>query len=243
MLNTNEVYNMDCMEGLKLLDDNSIDLVVIDPPYLLNLNKTKNTTSCNRYANDLLKLKDGFDLKVLDILIQKMKKINIYIYCSKRQVKDILNYFSDKNCNHEILTWHKQNPSPLTNNNYLPDTEYILFFREKGVKLYGNYHTKRKYYISGTNQVDKKKYKHPTIKPLQLIEYHIENSSREGDVVLDCFCGSGTTLVGAINKNRKFIGFEIDKEYYEIAKKRVEEAISLKDGDTNEKSTNKLQTN
>lgn len=243
MLNTNEVYNMDCMEGLKLLDDNSIDLVVIDPPYLLNLNKTKNTTSCNRYANDLLKLKDGFDLKVLDILIQKMKKINIYIYCSKRQVKDILNYFSDKNCNHEILTWHKQNPSPLTNNNYLPDTEYILFFREKGVKLYGNYHTKRKYYISGTNQVDKKKYKHPTIKPLQLIEYHIENSSKEGDVVLDCFCGSGTTLVGAINKNRKFIGFEIDKEYYEIAKKRVNEAIAIKDGDTNEKSTNKLRTN
>ena len=243
MLNTNEVYNMDCMEGLKLLDDNSIDLVVMDPPYLLNLNKTKNTKSCNRYANDLLKLKDGFDLKVLDILIQKMKKINIYIYCSKRQVKDILNYFSDKNCNHEILTWHKQNPSPLTNNNYLPDTEYILFFREKGVRLYGNYHTKRKYYISGTNQVDKKKYKHPTIKPLQLIEYHIENSSKEGDVVLDCFCGSGTTLVGAINKNRKFIGFEIDKEYYEIAKKRVEEAISLKDGDTNEKSTNKLRTN
>ena len=238
MLNTNEVYNMDCMEGLKLLDDNSIDLVVIDPPYLLNLNKTKNTTSCNRYANDLLKLKDGFDLKVLDILIQKMKKINIYIYCSKRQVKAILNYFSDKNCNHEILTWHKQNPSPLTNNNYLPDTEYILFFREKGVKLYGNYHTKRKYYISGTNQVDKKKYKHPTIKPLQLIEYHIENSSREGDVVLDCFCGSGTTLVGAINKNRKFIGFEIDKEYYEIAKKRINEAIAIKDGDTNEKSTN-----
>lgn len=243
MLNTNEVYNMDCMEGLKLLDDNSIDLVVIDPPYLLNFNKIKNTTSCNKYANDLLKLKDGFDLKVLDILVQKMKKINIYIYCSKRQVKDILNYFSDKNCNHEILTWHKQNPSPLTNNNYLPDTEYILFFREKGVKLYGNYHTKRKYYISGTNQVDKKKYKHPTIKPLQLIEYHIENSSKEGDVVLDCFCGSGTTLVGAINKNRKFIGFEIDKEYYEIAKKRVEEAIVLKDGDTNEKSTNKLRTN
>lgn len=237
MLKTNEIYNMDCMEGLKLLDDNSIDLVVIDPPYLLNLNETKNTTSCNRYANDLLKLKDGFDLKVLDILIQKMKKINIYIYCSKRQVRDILNYFSDKNCNHEILTWHKQNPSPLTNNNYLPDTEYILFFREKGVKLYGNYHTKRKYYISGTNQVDKKKYNHPTIKPLQLIEYHIENSSREGDVVLDCFCGSGTTLVGAINKNRKYIGFEIDKTYYEIAKRRVEEAHKLKAGEvTNEES-------
>ena len=143
MLKTNEIYNMDCMEGLKLLDNNSIDLVIIDPPYLLNLNKVKKPTNMNNYANELLNLKNGFDLKVLDILIQKMKKINIYIYCSKRQVKDLLNYFSDKNCNHEILTWHKLNPSPLINNNYLPDTEYILFFREKGVKVYGNYHTYR----------------------------------------------------------------------------------------------------
>ena len=235
MLKTNEIYNIDCMEGLKLIDDNSIDLVIIDPPYLLNINKVKNVSNMNKYANDLLNLKDGFDLKVLDLLIQKMKKINIYIYCSKRQVKDLLNYFSNKNCNHEILTWHKQNPSPLINNNYLPDTEYILFFREKGVKLYGNYHTKRKYYISLTNKVDKQKYKHPTIKPLGLIEYHIENSSKEGDLILDCFAGSGTTLVGAINKNRRYIGFEIDKNYYEIAKKRIEEAVLKKRGNKTEK--------
>lgn len=237
MLKTNEIYNIDCMEGLKLIDDNSIDLVIIDPPYLLNINNVKNFSKMNKYANDLLNLKDGFDLKVLDLLIQKMKKINIYIYCSKRQVKDLLNYFSNKNCNHEILTWHKQNPSPLINNNYLPDTEYILFFREKGVKLYGNYHTKRKYYISLTNKVDKQKYKHPTIKPLELIEYHIENSSKEGDLILDCFAGSGTTLVGAINKNRRYIGFEIDKNYYEIAKKRIEEAVLKKRGNKTEKDT------
>ena len=213
MLKTNEIYNIDCMEGLKLIDDNSIDLVIIDPPYLLNINKVKNVSNMNKYANDLLNLKDGFDLKVLDLL----------------------NYFSNKNCNHEILTWHKQNPSPLINNNYLPDTEYILFFREKGVKLYGNYHTKRKYYISLTNKVDKQKYKHPTIKPLELIEYHIENSSKEGDLILDCFAGSGTTLVGAINKNRRYIGFEIDKNYYEIAKKRIEEAVLKKRGNKTEK--------
>ena len=234
MLKTNEIYNMDCMEGLKLLDNNSIDLVIIDPPYLLNLNKVKKPINMNNYANELLNLKNGFDLKVLDILIQKMKKINIYIYCSKRQVKDLLNYFSDKNCNHEILTWHKLNPSPLINNNYLPDTEYILFFREKGVKVYGNYHTKRKYYLSLTNKVDKQKYKHPTIKPLELIERHIINSSKEGDLVLDCFCGSGTTLVGALNQNRRYIGFEIDKNYYEIAKKRIEEVL-IKKGEKTEK--------
>lgn len=229
MLKINEVYNMDCMEAIKLLDDNSIDLVVMDPPYLLNLNKIKNTSSINNYANELMRLKDGFDLKVLDMLIPKMKKINMYIYCSKRQVKDLIEYFINKDCNYEILTWHKQNPSPLINNNYLPDTEYVIFAREKGVKLYGNYHTKRKYYISGVNQIDKKKYKHPTIKPLPFIENHIINSSKEGDLILDCYCGSGTTLVGAIKTNRNFMGFEIDKNYYEIAKQRVAEALDKKE--------------
>lgn len=62
-------------------------------------------------------------------------------------------------------------------------------------------------------EVDKKKYGHPTIKNLNFIENHIINSSKEGDVVLDCFCGSGTTLVGAINTKRQFIGFEINKKY------------------------------
>ena len=144
------------------------------------------------------------------------------------------------------------NPSPLTNNIYLPDTEYIVFAREKGVRLYGNYHTKRKYYISGVNQADKKKWKHPTIKPLPFIENHIINSSNEGDLILDCFAGSGTTLVGAINENdvvldcfigsgttavasilenRKFIGFEINKKYYEIAQYRINEALEKKKGE------------
>ena len=236
MLKTNEIYNIDCMEGVQLLDDKSIDLVVMDPPYLLNLQKTKNTTSINNYANELLDLKDGFDLKILDLLIPKMKKINMYIYCSKRQIKQLLEYFMNKGCNYELLTWHKQNPSPLTNNNYLPDTEYIVFAREKGVRLYGNYYTKRKYYISGVNQVDKKKYKHPTIKPLAFIENHIVNSSKEGDLVLDCYCGSGTTLVAALKNNRNYIGFEIIKEYYEIAKKRIEDTKAEMEGIVEEDS-------
>ncbi len=226
MIKVNDVYKMDCMEGIKLLEDKSIDLVIIDPPYKLELNKIRNTNKFNKYTKELMDLKDGFDLKVLDLLIPKMKKINIYIYCSKRQIKDLIDYFINVGCNYEILTWHKLNPSPLTNNNYLPDTEYIVFAREKGVKLYGNYYTKKKYYISGVNQIDKRKYKHPTIKPLPFIENHIINSSKEGDLILDCYCGSGTTLVGAIKNKRNFIGFEINKQYYEIAKKRVAETLS-----------------
>lgn len=111
---------------------------------------------------------------------------------------------------------------------------------KNGVKLHGTYHTKHKYYISGVNHVDKKRYKHPTIKPLPFIENHIINSSKEGDLILDCFCGSGTTLVGAIKNNRNFIGFEINKKYFEIAKKRVEEALTTKVGDAIEKTGNQL---
>ena len=241
MLEINKIYNVDCIEGIKLLKDKSIDLVIIDPPYKLTLSNRIHTKVFNKYANDLVNLKDGFDLRILDLLIPKMKKINIYIYCSKRQVKELLEYFMSKDCNYEILTWHKMNPSPLINNNYLPDTEYIVFAREKGVRLNGNYYTKRKYHISGTNQTDKKKYKHPTIKPLVFIENHIINSSNEGDLILDCFAGSGTTLVGAINQNRNFIGFAFNKEYFEIAQTRINEAINSKRKvSASEKTRNKL---
>lgn len=64
---------------------------------------------------------------------------------------------------------------------------------------------------------DKKKWKHPTIKPLNIIENLIINSSQEGEVVLDCFMGSGTTGVACKNLNRKFIGMELNEEYYNIA--------------------------
>ena len=66
---------------------------------------------------------------------------------------------------------------------------------------------------------------------MPFIENHIINSSNEGDLILDCFAGSGTTLVGAINQNRNFIGFEINNQYYEIAKRRIEEALETKAGE------------
>jgi DNA modification methylase len=97
--------------------------------------------------------------------------------------------------------------------------------REKGVKIFGNYHTKFTYYIDKVNIKDKKKYNHPTIKPIELIERHIINSSQEGDIVLDCFMGSGTTGVACANTNRKFIGIELDNNYFNIASKRIEEAF------------------
>lgn len=133
----------------------------------------------------------------------------------------MLKHYIEKGCNFDILTWHKTNPLPTMNNTYANDTEYCIMAREKGTKLYGTFETKRKYYVSSINNEDKKYFKHPTIKPIEIIKNLIINSSKENDVVLDCFMGSGTTAVAAKELGRHFIGFEIDPDYYKIAVDRV----------------------
>ena len=125
-----------------------------------------------------------------------------------------------------MLTWHKTNPVPACGNKYLTDTEYILFFREKGVKIYGEFKTKFTYYITPLNQSDKKKYGHPTIKPINIVTNLIVNSSLENGIVFDPFMGSGTTGLAALELNRKFIGIELNEEYFELSKQRILEKSS-----------------
>ena len=79
--------------------------------------------------------------------------------------------------------------------------------------------------MTPTNKKDKDLYQHPTVKPLNIIENLVINSSQENEVVLDCFIGSGTTAVAAINTNRQFIGFEKEKEYFDTANRRIEEIL------------------
>ena len=215
---------MDCLEGFKLIPDKSVDLVVTDPPYLIKSIKgggfIKNRPYKKDLDNDLI---EGFPESILDELCRIMKKINIYVWCSKEQIAWLLNYFQAKGANIDVLTWHKTNPTPACNNNYLPDTEYIVFAREKGVKIYGTYQTKKKYYITPINTKDKKLYNHPTVKPLEIIQNFIINSSLEGEIVLDPFMGSGTTAIACIKTNRNYIGFELLEEYCKIAEKRISE--------------------
>lgn len=175
-----------------------------------------------RNSNDIVDLEAGIDYSILDEWVRVMKKINIYIWCSKKQILDLMKYFiEEKDCNFEIFTWHKTNPTPTHNNCYPPDTEYCLYFREKGIGMYGTMATLKKYFISPANVKDKVLYGHPTIKPLEVVKNHIINSSLEGAVILDTFMGSGTTAVACKETNRNFIGFELDKKYYKIACDRI----------------------
>lgn len=215
----------DCLDLLGGIPDKSVDLVVIDPPYEIVAGGGGGAfgTDKREYHKAIKTMSNGIDNRVLNELVRVLKKINIYIWCNKNQLKQYINYFEGIGCTTDLLTWHKTNPVPTCNNKYLSDTEYLLFFRKDSVVLHGSYKTKKKYYITPTNKEDKQKYKHPTIKPLEIIKNLIINSSNEGDTILDCYMGSGTTGVACKELNRNFIGFEINENYFNIAKDRIGE--------------------
>lgn len=218
MINTIQLG--DCYELIKSIPDNSIDLVIIDPPYEM---ETRGAGFHNkRDYYDLIHdkgLAKSIDTQILNELDRIMKKTNIYIFCNKNQLPMYLNYYKDKNF--DLLVWNKTNPIPTVNNKYLSDLEYIIFARDENVKMYNTYETSSKFFQTTVNKIDKELYYHPTIKPLQIIKTLIKNSSKSDDIVLDCFCGSGTTCVAAKETGRKFIGMEIDPEYHKIAVDRL----------------------
>lgn len=214
----------DCLKILKTIPDKSIDLIVTDPPYVIQTRGAGLYKQADKqYVKELDNIKDGFDKAILDEMCRVLKKINIYFFCSQAQIIPLLDYFvKERGCNWNLLCWHKTNPVPACGNKYLTDTEYILFFREKGVKIYGEFKTKFTYYVTPLNQKDKKLWEHPTIKPLDIIANLVINSTNEGNVVMDPFMGSGTTGVACKHTNREFIGIELDDKYFSIAKKRIE---------------------
>lgn len=155
-----------------------------------------------------------------------MKHINVYIFCSRMQIFELLNVFHNKHkCNYYILCWHKTNATPAYNHTYLSDTEYILYFYERGYNLLNppDYDHAKTCFFSSTNKAEKGKWRHPTIKPQTILRKLIENSSKEGDIVLDTFMGSGSTAIACKSIKRKFVGFEINKQYYEMSQRRLKE--------------------
>lgn len=228
----------DCLELLKGIPDESIDLIATDPPYLVsstNVGGTiNNIKKLNKSLSDLKKnidITQGYNIELYgEQFIRVMKQINIYLWCNKAQIPEYFDFYVKKHkCKFDIICWHKTNALPTYSNKYLSDTEYMLYFRKGSGKCFPqSYEDGKTFYIAPINHKDKKLYGHPTIKPLDITEKIIRNSTREGQLVLDPFMGSGTTGVACVNMDRKFIGIEIDKEYFDIAQKRINEAIKNK---------------
>ena len=226
-----ELINNDCYEVLKDLEP--IDFLCTDPPYFFKEEGGYSLLLKRKYASEVFK-RFGSD-KELDAVVDfspfferdlYTKGVNGAIFCTQHSLMNLVSEVESRGFRYTILIWHKLNPIPMTNNRYLSDVEYIVFFKEDGVPMYGDYASKSRVFTSNLTRKEKNKWKHPTIKPEALIEKLILNHTKDGEIVFDPFLGSGTTAVVANRMNRKCIGIEIDKEYFEIAQQRVNQATS-----------------
>ena len=230
MLEINNIYHLDCLKGMQKIKEQGmkVDLIVTDPPYYIKeikaggssrLAKQKQQVSDELYNNNLTA---GIAEECLNLMWALMKTPNIYVWCNGAQIVQYLDFFVNKHsCSFEILIWSKTNPMPLFSNKYLADKEYCIYFRKGGYCKPIRYETARTVYHQPLNVKDKRLYNHPTIKPLNIITNIILNSSKENDTILDPFMGSGTTAEACIRLKRNYIGFEINKNYFEASQRRL----------------------
>lgn len=223
---TNRIYNMDCLEGLRRMPDNSVDLILTDPPYFFDTKKGKGTgiVKDSKYLKEIEYMTNGFDLRILDECVRVMKRINAFFFCSREQIPMYIEYFSALGANIQLLTWSKTDVPPLCNGKYLSDTEYIIYAYESN--------TDERYTLITDHFITKKVRSskndplyHPTKKPIDILSSLIQSASKENDIVLDMFSGSASTAVACIETGRKYIGFELMEKYYKVGNKRI--AIAL----------------
>tara|TARA_R110000796_G_C14388532_1_gene416139 strand:+ start:44 stop:712 length:669 start_codon:yes stop_codon:yes gene_type:complete len=210
-----KLHHGDCLEIMQTLPDKSIDLILTDPPYGMEFKSSHRKIKYDKIKND-----DNLDwLEDFSKLCFQKSKNNTahYVFCSFHNIdkfkQAFQKYFTIKN----ILVWEKNNTSMGDlQADFAPKVEFIIFL-QKGRRLINGRRDSNIFKFSRTDN----KF-HPTEKPVLLMEYLIEKFSNENDTVLDPFMGSGTTGLACKNTDREFIGIELDKDYFDIAKKRIE---------------------
>jgi site-specific DNA-methyltransferase (adenine-specific) len=217
-----ELFHADCIDVLRNMPDKTVDCIVTDPPYIIGA-KGGGIAGDRKYLHDISAeaLDHGFDTVLLEEFLRVLKTPNLVLFCSRLQIRDYLNWAHSRELKWSLVCWHKTNPTPLTHNNYLPDTEYVLHFWN-GRPLGGNYHSKRRFYVQPAtrNEIG-----HPTAKPLNIVRNLVLNAATaHGNLILDPFMGSGTTGVAAVQLGHRFIGVELNGDYLAIAKRRITEA-------------------
>ena len=218
MLEVNKIYNDDCMNILKLLPDKSVDLVLTDPPYNLFTNGTTSIGGSKPFSIGGSNIVNVREYPAIDWDIKLSKKtINEIIRVSKNQIIFGFEHLSDiLPKSRGVYCWDKKRGEGTT----FSDFELIwTSFNKKAefIRFMWNGMLRENY------EVEKNKIQHPTQKPLEIIKILLQKHSKEGDVILDCFMGSGTTAVACKQLNRKFICCEISKEYCDIAKERLKQ--------------------
>ena len=241
----NRIYNESCLKTLKRIPNNFVDLVITSPPYNLNLRIREGKYCSRQIVKEISTKYEGladnlpideyykFHSNVLSELLRVSNRIFYVIQIvtgSKRAIFKMIGQFSDSL--KDIIVLDKKVGQPAIGQQILNRrTELILVFENDYPisRQYRNAKFKRgtlnDIWIIGREQSKSKN--HGAVFPEKLVHTILKNFSRKGDIVYDPFLGTGTTAVVAKKMNRKYIGSEILKEYYKIAKKRIIDAECL----------------
>ncbi|AEY65397.1 site-specific DNA-methyltransferase [Clostridium sp. BNL1100] len=239
----NTLYNMDCMEGMKDIDDKSIDMILCDLPYGTTQCKWDNVIPFEplwEQYERIIKDNGAIVLTGCEPFSSMLRLSNLKLYkydwiWDKVKGTGFLNAKKQPMRNHEIISvfYRKQctyNPQKTQGHNLKKS------YRSKNLQtdVYGE--MKNDYTYESTERYPRSiqvfstdtqnSSLHPTQKPVDLFKYLIKTYTNEGDLVLDNCIGSGTTAIACLNTDRKYIGFEIDKHYFDVAQERIHRTVA-----------------
>jgi DNA modification methylase len=245
MIEINKIYQGNCLELMKQIEDNSVDCVITDPPFNISQDKKElsrktmkspmfaKRTSVRLDFGEWDKLPEVEYKNFIEMWFNELQRIMkpkawCFIFFSKERVgyftdplNGLFNFHGFKT--KSIISWHKTNPVPSFRKvNLLSSCEFIVA-GSKGESRIPNFLMQKEMhnFFQTANSSSYGKTNHPTEKPLELLKWLIKIGSNRNDLILDCFLGSGTTAVACKQLGRNFIGIESEPEYIDIANKRL----------------------
>lgn len=224
-LELDKIYNMDCLDGMRLMKEQGVkvDCVITDPPYLINYRTNYRKDKAHKFCKVIENDNNPQLIKDLIPLLYDVMKDDtpLYMFCGSDHIdfflQEVKRFFTVKN----IIVWDKGNHTAGDlAAQYGKRYEFIIYankgravFNEDAERLADIWRVGR---ITGNEQI------HQNQKPVDLIAKILNIHSKENDLVFDPFMGSGTTAVACHKLKRRFIGFELDKEYFDLANERLD---------------------
>ena len=228
----NKLINGDALKIMQDMIDKGVkvDAIITDPPYKLQRPGNTKTESLGTggwmgqagKSTEVIGFNTDINFKNWLPLVYDLLNDNSYIFVMTNDFNliDALNDFKDAGFHFtKLIIWKK--PNKVVSPYFMQQKEYIIFGRKGGAK---KLNLKGQSDVIETKHMPKIEKKHNSQKPLELMEILVETSTNENQTILDPFMGSGTTGLACKNLNRNFVGIELDKKYFEIAKERIEDA-------------------
>lgn len=208
------LLNCDCMEFMKTMGDKSVDMTLTDIPYDgVNSNKGHNA------LRNIDKQKADVATFVLSDFLSEIDRITkgtVIVFCGITQVSEIYSFFRSQGYPTRQLIWEKTNPSPMNGQfMYLSATENIIWSKKNGAFFNASLVPNVFHFPIGSSAI------HPTEKNHDLLRKLIVENSKYEQIVFDPCAGSGSTLLVAGQEGRHYLGCELDKEFFQVAEKRL----------------------